>query len=120
MPSHIYERIGDYRLAATANVAAVNADRAYIERTGTHVNISLGPAGYRKREYLTECNRQCEPDGRARDARFEADADAGSISHLAAVHAAGPSSRNLAIRKSGASGSARAGRLLRVGWQLPG
>lgn len=39
MPSHIYARTGDYDLAAAANVAAVKADRAYIERTGTQGSI---------------------------------------------------------------------------------
>jgi tetratricopeptide (TPR) repeat protein len=35
MPAHIYARTGDYEQGATANVAAVKADLAYIERTGT-------------------------------------------------------------------------------------
>jgi len=35
MPSHIYQRTGDFDKAAAANVAAIRADRAYVERTGT-------------------------------------------------------------------------------------
>lgn len=35
MPSHIYARTGDFNDAAAANVAAVKADGAYVERTGS-------------------------------------------------------------------------------------
>jgi tetratricopeptide (TPR) repeat protein len=35
MPSHIYDRTGDFALAVAANQAAVQADHAYIERSGT-------------------------------------------------------------------------------------
>ncbi len=34
MPGHIFLQTGDYELAAKANVAASEADRAYVERTG--------------------------------------------------------------------------------------
>ncbi len=39
MPSHIYSRTGDYAQAAAANVAAIEADSAYVERTGTQGSI---------------------------------------------------------------------------------
>jgi len=35
MPAHIYQRTGDFQDAANSNVAAIQADRAYVERTGT-------------------------------------------------------------------------------------
>jgi Flp pilus assembly protein TadD len=35
MPSHIYQRTGDFDKAAAANVAAIKADRGYVERTNT-------------------------------------------------------------------------------------
>ena len=35
MPAHIYQRTGDFQDAANSNVAAIKADRAYVERTGT-------------------------------------------------------------------------------------
>jgi len=35
MPAHIDQRTGDFDQAAAANVAAIKADRAYVERTGT-------------------------------------------------------------------------------------
>ena len=34
MPSHIYIRTGDYREAARSNADAINADRAYFEKSG--------------------------------------------------------------------------------------
>jgi tetratricopeptide (TPR) repeat protein len=39
MPAHIYQRTGDFDQAADANVAAIKADRAYIERTGTQGSL---------------------------------------------------------------------------------
>jgi len=39
MPAHIYQRTGDFQQAANANVAAIKADRAYVERTGTQGSL---------------------------------------------------------------------------------
>jgi len=42
MPAHIYERTGDYDLAAKSNADAVAADEAYFKRTGAKGMYSLG------------------------------------------------------------------------------
>ncbi|HZD32520.1 MAG TPA: hypothetical protein VE779_12765, partial [Candidatus Angelobacter sp.] len=39
MPAHIYQRTGDFQDAANANVAAIKADRAYVERTHTQGSL---------------------------------------------------------------------------------
>lgn len=39
MPAHIYQRTGGFQDAANSNVAAIKADRAYVERTGTQGSL---------------------------------------------------------------------------------
>jgi tetratricopeptide (TPR) repeat protein len=39
MPAHIYQRTGDFDMAASANVAAIKADRSYVERTNTQGSL---------------------------------------------------------------------------------
>ena len=83
--------------AAAANQAAVKADRAYIERSGTQGSLydmmyfSSQPAfpGDRVQHAgkLGLRDRQREPDRRACRARREADGDVGRLPDLAAIHA---------------------------------
>ena len=39
MPAHIYQRTGDFDQAAAANIAAIKAERAYVERTDTQGSL---------------------------------------------------------------------------------
>src|ERR1019366_6408897 len=51
-----FRRFRDHHRRVNREVASQHAVAALLGRTRCHhVNMSMGPAGYRKREYLTEC-----------------------------------------------------------------